>query len=457
MGRGMLAAACAALVSALSASSAFAAPATIRVDDDGVQCPTAAYSTIQEAVDNASTGDKILVCAGEYNETVTVDKRLTISAKTVHPDVKKCSDDPSDPKPNKYTYVTGDGGPAFVLNASRITLENFVVENTDGAGIETRPGFGGYTIRFNLIQNNVFGIYLHSNNTKSQVLSNCIRDNNEPGSAEGNGIYSDQGLLSTTIQSNQILNHVSGGILVTSDGVGVTPDKLTVKGNILLDNDEGLGFFALTNSTIQSNIIRGAGNRGIFIGPLSKNVTIKSNIIQSGDGDGIRFRNREDDFGYDAGSDGYDSRSEAIKVQSNVIQNMGGIGIWVEGESEDPDLRYHGPSLWKSTFERNIVQGSGKDGMKIEGDMYSLTGGGGNEQNIVRNNIFQASGGAHDCHDGTLDGSFLVDEGGGIFSADDPGADPLNTWQRNIGRTQNRDGLCLNAQTVAPFEHNDLD
>jgi putative cell wall-binding protein len=36
----------------------------ILVDDDKVQCPTAAFTTIQSAVNAASPGDTIRVCAG---------------------------------------------------------------------------------------------------------------------------------------------------------------------------------------------------------------------------------------------------------------------------------------------------------------------------------------------------------------------------------------------------------
>ena len=35
---------------------------TLLVDDDRVQCPSAAYTTIQAAVDAAAPGDTILVC-----------------------------------------------------------------------------------------------------------------------------------------------------------------------------------------------------------------------------------------------------------------------------------------------------------------------------------------------------------------------------------------------------------
>jgi len=41
------------------------------VDDDGVQCPTANYDSIQKAVDFAAPWDTIVVCAGTYEESST--------------------------------------------------------------------------------------------------------------------------------------------------------------------------------------------------------------------------------------------------------------------------------------------------------------------------------------------------------------------------------------------------
>ena len=71
------------------ASLALVAPAqaaTLSVDDDGEECPTAAYDSVQDAVDDASPSDIVSICPGTYTEgtgaastnALTINKSLTI-------------------------------------------------------------------------------------------------------------------------------------------------------------------------------------------------------------------------------------------------------------------------------------------------------------------------------------------------------------------------------------------
>jgi len=53
------------------------------VDDDKVECPNAAFTRIQDAVDAASPGDEIHICKGVYVEQVKITKPLDIDADNV--------------------------------------------------------------------------------------------------------------------------------------------------------------------------------------------------------------------------------------------------------------------------------------------------------------------------------------------------------------------------------------
>jgi nitrous oxidase accessory protein NosD len=105
-----------ALLLALTASPA--AAATLQVDDDGLDCPGAQYSSIQDAVDAASNGDRIQVCEGDYFEDVVVDKRVKLFAQPA---------------------ATSQNGPgAFVngsitIEANNASVEGFVVDNSTSA------------------------------------------------------------------------------------------------------------------------------------------------------------------------------------------------------------------------------------------------------------------------------------------------------------------------------------
>ena len=66
------------------AQSAYAA--TLTVDDDKADCPAAAYTSVQAAVDAAAAGDTVVICQGDYAEgtgapgtnALTITKQLTL-------------------------------------------------------------------------------------------------------------------------------------------------------------------------------------------------------------------------------------------------------------------------------------------------------------------------------------------------------------------------------------------
>ena len=56
-----------AMVGVLLAAPA-APAATLTVDDDRADCPAAAYTSVQAAVDAAAPGDTVVICPGDYAE-----------------------------------------------------------------------------------------------------------------------------------------------------------------------------------------------------------------------------------------------------------------------------------------------------------------------------------------------------------------------------------------------------
>jgi nitrous oxidase accessory protein NosD len=66
------------LAAGVAAAPAAGAPLELVVDDDGVECPEAAFTHIQAAVNASPAGTVVRVCAGTYTEQVVVSQPLTL-------------------------------------------------------------------------------------------------------------------------------------------------------------------------------------------------------------------------------------------------------------------------------------------------------------------------------------------------------------------------------------------
>lgn len=414
--------------------------ATLRVDDDLAQCPVAAYTAIQDAVDAASPGDTILVCPGSYHESVQVDRRVTLRARTPHPDVPRCTAAATPPNPSRQSIVQspipGPFFPAISLQANGAALEGFVIQGSTGnPGVYASPSFSGYRLERNLIQDNSIGISLQSSGaTLTRVVSNCIRSNNEPGSASGNGIYSEQGIAKADVRGNRFFENDNAGVYLTNvAGATPSPTAVTLSHNVVQDGlNAGIVIVRSTASQLDHNIIRGgADGSAIVVGPGNGGLRLVSNILQ-GKYRGIHVRNDPFTYGFPS------APSTGLVIQGNIVQNMAADG-----------LRVATGSMESSLVIANVITGSGEDGIKVNALCVLLAAmcdeplnpglpTAGNGGNVFRSNVASGSG-IHDCHDAT--------QGGGVGGT-------ANTWAGNSGTTANRVGICSpGSQIVPPFDH----
>jgi parallel beta-helix repeat protein len=200
------------------------------VDDDGQATPfdcnagaaASAHTTITAAVTASSAGDFIKVCPGTYNEQVTVNKALTLLGAQAGVDARGRSG-----AAGTESIVRGAGTPRttpFNVTASNVTIDGFTVQDqTDtanlGFGIFLTAGLAGEIVRNNIVQNNIAGLALGSDNTTIQ--HNVFRNNNQPGPISGTGVYTDQfqagGTLSNvTIAANEFSGNQNVGVLLGS-------------------------------------------------------------------------------------------------------------------------------------------------------------------------------------------------------------------------------------------------
>lgn len=171
------------------------------VDDDGADCPEAAFTTIQAAVAAAAPGHQIVVCAGTYHEQVTVSTNdLVIVADG--DDV-----DDEDDKPGGVIVVAhGHDFGFLVLNASGVTIEGFRVEHAHEADIALN-GATFTTIRQNLTTAAGHdGIQLFAS-TDNLIEHNVVVDNLAPNAC---GVNVAGGSKRNVVRENRLVNNEWG-------------------------------------------------------------------------------------------------------------------------------------------------------------------------------------------------------------------------------------------------------
>lgn len=207
------------------------------------------YPTIQQAIDSAAAGDTIIVGAGIYDETVTVDRPVRLVAEVY---------DPVDPA-NNTTVIRGDGLSAVVTVLSGLEgtteLIGFAIENgTDCISafsvmnieanrfrdcdddIDYELGSGG-TARYNLFTNSDDDAFDLDNPVNDYLIEyNTIL--HEDGSDDGIEIRLQDDVIETTAEIVIRHNYISGS---QEDGVQIidyytdTNRHITIANNVFRD------------------------------------------------------------------------------------------------------------------------------------------------------------------------------------------------------------------------------
>ncbi|QDU27410.1 hypothetical protein ETAA8_24970 [Anatilimnocola aggregata] len=417
------------------------------------------YTTIQGAVDAAITpvgnraGDSIVVRPGLYNESVSIDKRITITG-AVAPAIPFIGNRPyaNDPSlnPARASIVDPATGAGFTITASNVILQGFTVANFDESedtqGIVVTGGTANKILR-NVIVDNTIGISLATDTATSNVgaarttyvTGNVLRDNNTLGAAAGNGIYSDAGLRNVSITANRITGHENASILAittvdTDFNTSVTIASNLIGNQVTGEADSAIILANLTNSTVVGNVMRNIYNNGTgiaLVGGVS-NVKVLSNNLANGAFTGINVIFRPGDYAVAA------PNSNNL-IQGNVITNFGDGGIRLRegannnvvkanvvqkngfGASEADANDGFGSGISLEDAIDNIVELNVSYYNDTDGFYADLLSSG----NIIRNNTGLFNG-EHDFHDDSI--------GAGT-------AGTANTYTNNRGRNGSPAGL----------------
>lgn len=304
------------------------------------------YRYIQDAIDNASAGDRIYVLEGTYSENIVInssktslnlfgeDKENTIISKSSG-DVLTISATGVD-----ISDLTIQGGnpnsnnAAVKINASNCVLVNNVISSSD---------YGVYIydcdntkIYYNTISgNSLDGIYIRSsrnnNITYSTIQSNshngiflynCSNnrlENNTVSSNSLNGIYLNLTCNNNTISNNYIASNSHNGIYLNDQcndniiknhngnnkvysnsrsGIRVENSSRNALGHNTVTSNQDYGLMILgSNNTIHNSTVSQNIKHGIFLFG-DDNTDILSNTIQNNTKDGIRIQNSTSDVLY---------------------------------------------------------------------------------------------------------------------------------------------------------------
>lgn len=232
------------------------------------------YSTIQTAVDNATNGEIIVVTAGTYSESVTIDKQLTIRG------------------PNAGLSPSSGAGvaPATVIGSSSLPVFT-IGPNGSGTTIE------GLTIQGSA---NTQNLIQYASNTGTPNI--VIRQNQFTGTGPAGGGVIRVALngitgSSATIQDNLFRDVVTTSGNVTSAIQAFQIDTIRITDNIV-SNLPGPGIVAdsitNSNSIINNNDVSNIGQQGIQLAggsaTIANNDITNVNLTQVADAGGIRLR-----------------------------------------------------------------------------------------------------------------------------------------------------------------------
>ncbi|MEM3702951.1 MAG: NosD domain-containing protein, partial [Candidatus Bathyarchaeia archaeon] len=238
------------LILAFNTQSVKATPRTIIVPDD--------YSTIQEAINNATDGDRVYVRAGVYNERVNVNKSIQLVGE------------------DKETTVIdgGESGNVMRVSAHNITITNFTIRNAgkiwSGTGYPPSCISGNNVnhveIKDNILKNAAVCVWFYSsffiginnnviyNGTVAGIIayasSQVMVSKNFVDSCGLMGIHLDGNCVNCNITENTIMNTLEG-VEIEKSGNNIIARNQLVHNNvsIVLNQCNGLNTLNGNNMT----------------------------------------------------------------------------------------------------------------------------------------------------------------------------------------------------------------
>jgi parallel beta-helix repeat protein len=211
------------------------------------------YTTIQQAVNAATSGDTVRVAPGTYTENVVVNKALTITALSGRP-IVQAADASKD---------------IFLLTSPGVRINGLTI--TGGASGVMLQSTSKCVVTNVFAHGNVRGVYL-SYSTENEISNNNFANN-------GYGIYGDYA-SSNTISSN-VATGSNGNGQTLGDGIFLNHGDLNTitRNNLSANHVFGISAYTSTRNIISNNTMSDNVNIGVRLGPGSNNNTLTFNTI----------------------------------------------------------------------------------------------------------------------------------------------------------------------------------
>ena len=327
----MLAAAAVLVVGAASG----AAEKTWYVDDGGGEGIN--FTRIQDAVNNASDGDTIIVYGGTYKEAIAVNEQLILRG-IDHP------------------VVDGNGSWACIA----ISVDCCIVDG------------------FNITGGVNSGIYINSD---YNTIINCsIYDNGDDGVRLDDSDY-------TIIANNAVLNNSDDGIKLWHSSHNLLTNNI-----INSNEDEGVDFSHSNNNTIAGSILSNNYGYGVYLSDSSNNIVANNTIsLSASDGVGLEedshynyiinnsiFDNYDEGLELSVSSHNtiinntvYSNTENGIDVKGSLYNYIANNTVYLNGETGVELSRSWGtePVVWGSshnTITSNVIYLNDDGGVKLK-------------------------------------------------------------------------------------------
>jgi len=305
------------------------------------------FDNIQDAIDAATSGDRILVYAGTYSENIIIDSTKS--------NLDLFGED------RAATIINGGGvNDVIIVSATGVDIGTFTIKNSGSVS-----------------NNSVVKI-----NADNCVITDCTISN---------GV---RGIFASNCDNIKIYYNT----ITTNDGDGIylnNSDNNEITYNIITSNNNGIFFYNSSSGEIGHCTIQNNDENGIFLNETCDSNTISNNNISSNTKNGIYFDDHCDSNTI-SNNDVYSNSYSGIRLENSSSNTLGSntviysqdYGIMIVGSTNrihNSTINYngdHGVFLFgddESSVADNLIQNNTKDGIRMQNSTSDT---------VTRNRIF---------------------------------------------------------------------